>query len=268
MARRTDLPVEAALDALTQALRHHGMAVLVAEPGAGKTTVVPLVLLEQPWCLGQVLVVEPRRVAARAAATQLARQLGERPGATVGWRMRGDTKVGPTTRIEVVTDGVFTRMLQSDPSLDGVSCLVLDEFHERSLDVDLGLAFSLDARRALRPDLRIVVMSATIDAAAVSRLLDDAPVINAAGRTHPVSTRWVGTASPTLSAEAVADATRRALGETRGDVLVFLPGAARSAAWLARSARRHMSTCTPCTVRCRRRNKIARSRRRPTVGAK
>lgn len=225
MSRRTDLPIEASLGALTRALRGHGTAVLVAEPGAGKTTVVPLVLLDEPWCTGRIVVVEPRRVAARAAATQLASQLGEQPGATVGWRMRGDTKVGRATRIEVITDGVFTRLLQHDPSLDGISCLVLDEFHERSLDVDLGLALALDVRRALRPELRILVMSATIDAAAVARLLDGAPVVEAKGRTFPVATRWVGPATPVLAPDAVAEVTRRALAETTGDVLVFLPGA-------------------------------------------
>ena len=225
MALDTHLPIGEVLDDLTAALRTHTSAVLVAEPGAGKTTVVPLALLEEAWCTGKVIVVEPRRVAARAAARRLAEQLGERPGGTVGWRMRGDTKIGARTRIEVVTDGVLTRMLQSDPSLDGVSCIVLDEFHERSLDIDVGLAMCIDAQHGLRDDLRILVMSATIDGAAVARLLDDAPVIEATGRMFAVRTHWCGPATPTLQPTAVAAATRRALDETTGDVLIFLPGA-------------------------------------------
>ncbi len=225
MALRTHLPIGEVLDDITAALRTHASAVLVAEPGAGKTTVVPLALLEEAWCTGKVIVVEPRRVAARAAASRLAEQLGERPGGTVGWRMRGDTKIGARTRIEVITDGVLTRMLQNDPSLDGVSCVVLDEFHERSLDIDVGLAMCIDAQHGLRDDLRILVMSATIDGAAVARLLDDAPVIEATGRMFAVRTQWCGPATPTLQPAAVATATGRALAETSGDVLVFLPGA-------------------------------------------
>jgi ATP-dependent helicase HrpB len=221
----TDLPILAALDEITASLATHPNLVLVAEPGAGKTTVVPLVIAEQPWCTGKVIVVEPRRVATRAAATRLAASLGERPGAAVGWRMRGDTRVGPGTKIEVVTDGVLTRMVQSDPSLDGVSCVVLDEFHERSLDVDLALALCLDAQHGLRDDLRLLVMSATIDAHAVAHLLGDAPIVSAPGRTHPVETRWIAPASPTLRPADVAAAVRTALRECAGDVLVFLPGA-------------------------------------------
>ncbi len=225
MALGTHLPIGEVLDDITAALRTHTSAVLVAEPGAGKTTVVPLALLDEAWCTGKVIVVEPRRVAARAAASRLTEQLGERPGGTVGWRMRGDTKIGARTRIEVITDGVLTRMLQNDPSLDGVSCVVLDEFHERSLDIDVGLAMCIDAQHGLRDDLRILVMSATIDGAAVARLLDDAPVIEATGRMFAVRTQWCGPATPTLQPTAVATATRRALDETSGDVLVFLPGA-------------------------------------------
>ena len=221
----TDLPIAGALRALTAALMSRSSAVLVAEPGAGKTTIVPLVLLDQPWCVGRVIVVEPRRVAARAAATRLAALVGERPGVTVGWRMRGDTKVGAATRIEVVTDGVFTRIVQNDPSLDGIACVVFDEFHERSLDVDLGLALCIDAQLALRPELRILVMSATMDASAVANLLDDAPVISSPGRSFEVMTRHVGAAALTFQARDVADTTRQALRETTGDVLVFLPGA-------------------------------------------
>ncbi len=223
--RTTDLPIASALGPLTAALHAGTSAVLVAQPGAGKTTVVPLVLIEQAWCTGKVIVVEPRRVAARAAASRLAALLGERVGETVGWRMRGDTKVGRNTRIEVVTDGVLTRMLQTDPGLDGIACVVLDEFHERSLDVDLGLAFCIDAQQGLRDDLRLLVMSATIDAAAVAGLLGDAPVIEAAGRTFPVATHWVGPATPVLQTRSVAETIRRALAETDGDVLAFLPGA-------------------------------------------
>jgi ATP-dependent helicase HrpB len=222
------LPIVGSLDAILDALGRGRNVVVVAEPGAGKTTVVPLALLDQPWCTGRVIVVEPRRVAARAAATRLAALLGEKPGDTVGWRMRGDTKVGRATRLEVVTDGVLTRMLQQDPSLDGVSCVVLDELHERSLDVDLGLALCADAQQALRDDLRIVAMSATIDAEGVAALLGDdvpAPVVVAPGRTFPVETRWAGPATPSLQPAAVASAVRSVLASCTGDVLVFLPGA-------------------------------------------
>src|SRR6267154_6246940 len=172
---RARLPVAEALPRLEAALAEHGSAVLEAPPGAGKTTLVPLALLGAPWLGGtRIVMLEPRRLAARAAARRMATMLGERAGETVGYRTRLDTKVGPRTRVEVVTEGVLIRMLQDDPSLPGTGLVIFDEFHERSLDGDLGLALTLDARRALRDDLRLLVMSATLDGAPVAQLLGDA----------------------------------------------------------------------------------------------
>jgi ATP-dependent helicase HrpB len=219
------LPVDEALPALRAALAGHGAAVLQAPPGAGKTTRVPLVLLDEPWLAGRKLVMlEPRRLAARGAAHRMASLLGERVGETVGYRMRLDTKVGPRTRIEVVTEGILVRQLQRDPGLEEVGLLVFDEFHERSLDADLGLALALEAKRALREDLRLLVMSATLDGGPVASLLGDAPIVTSEGRAFPVETRWID-ASPWRGIEdAVAATVRRAVDEDAGDILVFLPG--------------------------------------------
>lgn len=227
------LPVQAALPALRAALAEQGRAVLVAPPGAGKSTVVPLALLDEPWAQGRrIVLLEPRRLAARAVASRMARSLGESVGQTVGWRMRLDTRVGPRTRLEVVTEGVLTRMLQDDATLGDAAAVIFDEFHERSLNADLGLALLLEARAALVPDLRLLVMSATLDSNAVAELLDDAPVIRAEGRAFPVAVRYLGQGLPSLpeagrapAMEPVAGALRLAFAETRGDVLVFLPGA-------------------------------------------
>jgi len=218
------LPIDAALPALSEALNKGISAVLVAQPGAGKTTRVPLALLDAPWRVdGRIIMLEPRRLAARAAARQMARLLGEEVGQTVGYRVRMETKVSARTRIEVVTEGVFTRMLLDEPELGGVAAVIFDEFHERSLDGDLGLALALDAR-ALRPDLRILVMSATIDGARVARLLDDAPVIDSPGRTFPVETLHVEPDPLQRLEDQVAGATLAALREHGGSALVFLPG--------------------------------------------
>ena len=225
MTVRTDLPIGAVLDEIAAALQPPGAAaVVVAPPGAGKTTIVPLLLEAQSWCDGIVLVVEPRRVATRAAATRMAALRGERVGDRVGWRMRDDTNVSEATRIEVVTEGVLTRMLHSDAALTNVSAVVFDEFHERSLDADVGLAFTLDARAALHPDLRVVVMSATLDGAAVARLLDNAPIIECTHRQFPIATTYLGSPSASFDAGHVAEATRQALREAEGNVLVFAPG--------------------------------------------
>ena len=231
------LPILEALPALRAALAAAPAAVLEAPPGAGKSTVVPLALLDEPWVRGRkILMLEPRRLAARAVAQRMAETLGETVGMTVGHRMRLDTRVGPHTRIEVVTEGVLTRMLQSDPALEGVAVVLFDEFHERSLQADTGLALCLDARATLGTDLRIVVMSATLDGAAVSALLTratgaTAPVVTAAGRMYPVAVRYVGRAMPVLPGgdespeRLLALAVQRALRECEGDVLAFLPGA-------------------------------------------
>ena len=230
------MPVEEALPALRQALAARGAAVLEAPPGAGKSTLVPLALLDEPWARGKRLIMlEPRRLAARAIAQRLAHSLGEAVGQTVGYRMRLDTRVSGATRLEVVTEGVLTRMLQQDPALEGVAGLLFDEFHERSLQADLGLALSLDARAQLAPELRILVMSATLDGEAVARLLGDAPRVSLPGRLYPVETLFAGRGLPPLpGAQAaggdspekiVARLTLRALREQTGDVLVFLPGA-------------------------------------------
>jgi ATP-dependent helicase HrpB len=227
-----DLPIRDALPALQEALATHHNALLEAPPGAGKSTVVPLALLEAGWRRdGRIVMLEPRRIAARAVATRMARLLGEDPGGTVGFRTRLETRVGPHTCIEVVTEGVLTRMLQHDPALEGVACVVFDEFHERNLQGDLGLALCLDSQRHLRPDLRLLVMSATLDGEALLRLLGKAGVVRAPGRMHEVETRYAapprtGTANSPCIAQPVAATTVRALGEHEGDALVFLPGGA------------------------------------------
>ena len=221
----TSLPIDAVLADLTASLRACANAVLVAPPGAGKTTRVPLVLLDEPWVRdGKIIVLEPRRLAARAAAERMAQTLGEPVGETVGLRVRLGSKVSRRTRIEVVTEGVFARMILDDPTLDGISAVLFDEFHERSLDADLGLALALDAQGGLREDLRLLVMSATLDGARVAKLLSDAPVIESEGRAYPVETRYLGRDPSRRIEEQVADAVTRALRAEGGSILVFLPG--------------------------------------------
>ncbi|KJK15985.1 ATP-dependent helicase HrpB [Pseudomonas sp. 2(2015)] len=224
------LPIDAVLPALRAALSQRHEAVLEAPPGAGKTTRVPLALLDEPWLAGQrILMLEPRRLAARAAAERLASELGEQVGQTVGYRIRLDSKVGPNTRIEVVTEGILTRRLQADPALDGVGLLIFDEFHERSLDADLALALSLNGRELLRddPPLKILLMSATLEGERLSSLLDDAPVVSSEGRMYPVDIRW---SRPFQAGEfiepRVVDTVLQAISDQSGSVLVFLPGQA------------------------------------------
>ncbi|MCC6921282.1 MAG: ATP-dependent helicase HrpB [Alphaproteobacteria bacterium] len=225
MTQGHDLPVRDALPALRAALAEGRAAVLEAPPGAGKTTLVPLALLGEPWLAGQrILMLEPRRVAARAAAQRMAQMLGEPVGETAGYRVRLEAKVSPRTRIEVVTEALLTRRLQNDPSLAGIGLVIFDEFHERSLDSDLGLALALEAQQALRPDLRLLVMSATLDGARVAALLGGAPVIASSGRLFPVETVHLARPEPRALPGAVADTVRRALREGDGSVLVFLPG--------------------------------------------
>ncbi|WP_340644749.1 ATP-dependent helicase HrpB [Phenylobacterium sp.] len=218
------LPVEEILPALQAALVQNTAAVLVAPPGAGKTTLVPLRLLDAAWLAGaKIIMLEPRRLAARAAADRMAKTLGEQVGDTVGYRVRMQSRVSARTRIEVVTEGVFSRMILSDPTLEGVGLVIFDEFHERSLDADLGLALARDAQGLLRDDLRLLVMSATLDGAAVARLLG-APVVESQGRAFPVDTRYLGRDDRQRLEERTVRAVERALAEETGSVLVFLPG--------------------------------------------
>ncbi len=223
----TKLPIDEALPELTAALRASNAAVLVAPPGAGKTTRVPLVLVDEPWAANKkILVLEPRRLAARAAAERMAATLGEKVGDTVGLRVRFGSKVSRKTRIEVVTEGVFTRLILDDPSLDGVAAVLLDEFHERSLDADLALALAREVQQGLRDDLKLLAMSATLDGARVAKLLGGAPVIESAGRAFDVETRYLGRDQRAHIEQQVADAVTRALRADPGSVLAFLPGAA------------------------------------------
>jgi ATP-dependent helicase HrpB len=230
MMDSSPLPIDAALPELTAALRGNNAAVLVAPPGAGKTTRVPLILAAEPWAqlsgpTSRILVLEPRRLAARAAAARMAHNLGEAVGETVGLRVRFGSKVSRKTRIEIVTEGIFTRMIVDDPVLAGVAAVLFDEFHERSLDADLGLALARDAQQGLREDLKILVMSATIDGARVGALLGGAPVIESQGRIFPVETRYVGRDARPIEPQ-LADTIARAMRAERGSVLAFLPGAA------------------------------------------
>lgn len=221
------LPVVDAIPALRRALADVRSAVLQAPPGAGKSTYVPLALRVEPWLGGgRILMLEPRRLAARAVARRMAQLLGEPVGETVGYRVRRESRVSARTRIEVVTEGILTRMLQRDPTLEGVGLVIFDEFHERSVHADLGLALTLQSRALVRDDLRVLVMSATIDGAAVARLLDDAPIVVSAGRAYPVDVRYRDRAPSQRVEAATAAAIRHALANDTGDVLVFLPGGA------------------------------------------
>lgn len=223
----TPLPIDAVLDDLSRTLEAHNAAVLVAPPGAGKTTRVPLALLDAPWAAGKkIIVLEPRRIAARASADRMAKSLGERAGETVGYRVRFGSKISRATRIEVVTEGIFTRQILDDPELSGVAAVLFDEFHERSLDADMGLALARDSQTGLREDLRILVMSATLDGARVARLLGQAPVVESEGRAFPVETRYLGRKMDAPVERQMADAIASALRADSGSVLAFLPGAA------------------------------------------
>ena len=224
----TRLPIDDALPDLLAVLRARGRAVLQAPPGAGKTTRVPLEMLRADLCDGRILMLEPRRLAARAAAERMAETLGERTGQTVGYRVRGEAKVSQSTRIEVVTEGILTRILQSDPDLPGIGAVIFDEFHERSLNADLGLALCLEVAGALRDDLVLMAMSATLDAEPVAQLMD-APLVTSEGRSHAVETRWLDRplGPQTRRLDALVDRVVQAERETRkmgGGILVFLPG--------------------------------------------
>ncbi|GLV26010.1 ATP-dependent helicase HrpB [Sphingobium sp. Cam5-1] len=221
------LPIHDILPRLLGALRRGNSAVLVAPPGAGKTTAVAPALLDEPWCTGQVLLLSPRRLAARAAAERIAELMGGVPGGIVGYATRMDSKQSAATRLLVLTEGIFVRRIQDDPELTGVSAVLFDEVHERSLDSDFGLALALDAQAALRPDLRIVPMSATLDGARFAALLDNAPVLESEGRIQPLELRHIGRAAEKRIEDEMAGAVRRALAEeAEGDLLAFLPGVA------------------------------------------
>ncbi len=219
------LPITAALPELKAALSSHRAAVLEAPPGAGKTTLVPIALCDEPWARGKkILMLEPRRIAARAAAARMADLLGEQPGETVGYRVRQDSRVGPKTRIEVLTEALLTRRLQSDPELKDVALVIFDEFHERSLNADLGLALALEAQSALNDQLKILVMSATLDGARVAKLLNNAPSVRSEGRLFPIETHYAPPHANTRIEQHATSAILRALDETTGGILVFLPG--------------------------------------------
>lgn len=220
-----DLPVTGVLPQLRAHLRDTGVAVLIAPPGAGKTTAIAPALLADQWCKGDIIMTSPRRVAARAAAERIAEMLGEKPGETVGYQTRLDSKVSPRTRIRIVTEAILVNRLMSDPELSGVSAILFDEAHERHLDSDLGLALALETRSVLREDLRVLVMSATIDGARFARLLGDgAQIVESEGRSYLLEIRWIGDDPAQRVEDQVASAVLRAWREQEGDILAFLPG--------------------------------------------
>ena len=221
----TSLPIQVVLPDLLAALHERGAAVLVAPPGAGKTTAVAPALLSEPWCTGQVILLSPRRVAARAAADRMAELLGEKAGETIGYLTRLDSRTSAKTRVLVVTETIFINRVIEDPELAGVSAVLFDEAHERHLDSDLGLALALESRAVLREDLRVCVMSATIDGARFARLLgDDALVVESEGRAYPLKINWLGSSPDKRIEDAMAAAVLTAWRDQAGDLLAFLPG--------------------------------------------
>lgn len=244
-SRGAALPIDDALPALRSVLAATSAAVLQAPAGAGKTTHVPLALLDEAWLDGQrIVMLEPRRLAARAAARRMASLLGQHVGETVGFRVRGETRVGSATRIEVVTEGVLTRLLHADSALEGIGLLIFDEFHERSVHADLGLGLSLQTQELLRPELRLLVMSATLDGGAVAALLGDAPLVTSEGRAFPVEVRYQSARAERAVESSVAEVVRRALASDEGSILAFLPGVGE----IARTADRLRSETLPSDV--------------------
>src|SRR6202789_4527671 len=222
-----DLPINEALPALHQAVLEHRSVLVEAPPGAGKSTIVPIALLQQPWLRDQkILMLEPRRIAARAVANRMSALLGEPVGRSVGFRTRLESRVSRETRIEVVTEGILTRMLQEDSGLAGIGCVIFDEFHERSLNADLGLALCFECQQNRAEDLRMVVMSATLDLQPIAKLLGDAPIFSARGSSFEVATRYVARRPEVYLEQQMAQVVRTALREHDGDILCFLPGAA------------------------------------------
>ena len=226
MARRSDLPIDRVLPQLLAALREGSNAVLVAPPGAGKTTAVAPALLDEPWCSGEVLLLSPRRLAARAAAERMAELAGEPVGGTIGYATRLDSRRSGRTRLTVLTEGIFLSRIQADPELAGISAVLFDEVHERSLDSDFGLALALDAQAELRPDLRLLAMSATLDGGRFANLMGGAPLIESEGRSHDIDLVHLGRDTVRPIEEEMAAAIRRALVEAQGGILAFLPGVA------------------------------------------
>ena len=218
-------PIDAIIPQLQQTLRRHPIVLLTAQPGAGKTTQIPLALLKEAWLTKTIIMLEPRRLAARAAARRMSDLLGETVGTTVGYRTRLDTKISSNTKLEVVTEGILTRLLQHDPSLQSYGLVIFDEFHERSLQADLGLALCLESQKVFREDLRLLIMSATLDSAAIAQQLKQAPVITCEGKMFPVETRYAGKPEGKSFAMQVAHTIHRLLKTEQGNLLVFLPGA-------------------------------------------
>lgn len=224
MATDADLPVEAVIPELLATLRQQTAAIVIAPPGAGKTTAIAPRLIDEPWCDGKIMLLTPRRLAARGAAEHMATLRGERPGQIIGYRTRLDSRISDATRIEVVTEGIFRNLIQMDPELSGISAVIFDEAHERSLEGDSSLALALDSQGALRPDLRLLIMSATLDGEAYARILNNAPIIRSEGRSYPLAYRYCGRAAEERIEDAMARAIKQALRQDEGDILAFLPG--------------------------------------------
>ena len=221
----TTYPVQKVIGQLTKTLEQQPIVILQAPPGAGKSTVLPLLLLDEAWLNGKkIVMLEPRRLAARSVALRMAKILEEEIGNTVGYRVRFENAVGKSTRCEVVTEGILTRMMQSDNTLEGVGLVIFDEFHERSLQADLALALCLQVQQVLRSDLRILIMSATLDGDKLSAQLNQAPVITTAGKQFPVALQYIPPEKDAYVSVSTARVIRKAIREQEGDILSFLPG--------------------------------------------